>query len=195
MNSNTEELKWRGRSDTELSKAVSQMLRHEPSAYGLIPDGDGWVGVQDLIAALKQKYVPWGNLDEGDLQEMVNRSQKRRHEIRDGKIRALYGHSTPERVLKRTVIPPAHLYHGTDPNAAAKILIEGLKPMTRQYVHLSVDAIAAREVGSRKDKFPVILLVDAARAHHNGVTFYEGNESVWLAEYIPPPYISTVTGE
>lgn len=181
--------------DAKLSKAVSHALRHEPATYGLRLDGEGWIDVRDLIAALKRKDTAWENLDEDCLRQMIGRSTKQRHEIFQGKIRALYGHSTPERVLKRTAVPPEHLYHGTGREAAVKILTEGLKPMTRQCVHLSVDASAAREVGSRKDKSPVILLVDAACAHQDGVAFFEGNESVWLAEYIPPAYISTVTGE
>jgi RNA:NAD 2'-phosphotransferase (TPT1/KptA family) len=36
----------------ELSKAVSHALRHEPSAYGLVPDARGWVKVQDLPVSL-----------------------------------------------------------------------------------------------------------------------------------------------
>jgi putative RNA 2'-phosphotransferase len=35
--------------------------------------------------------------------------------------------------------PPAILYHGTSPSAAKNIMSEGLRPMNRQYVHLSTD--------------------------------------------------------
>jgi len=133
-------------SDAELSKTVSHALRHAPSAYGLVLDAEGWVSVQKLIAALKQKHPRWIDLDERTLQQMVERSQKRRHEIVDGRIRALYGHSTAERLAKQVAAPPELLYHGTDASAANKILSEGLKPMARQYVHLSVDPHTAQEV-------------------------------------------------
>ena len=179
-------------SDTELSKAVSHALRHDPAAYQLTLDADGWVMVPDLIAALRRDHAGWETLDENCLQTMISRSKKQRHEIFQGKIRALYGHSTPDRLAKRTAVPPELLYHGTNARAADQILSQGLKPMSRQYVHLSIDPKTARDVGSRKDTYPVILLVQADQAHQSGVAFYEGNESVWLADYVPPAYISVV---
>jgi len=126
---------------------------------------------------------------------MVEHSKKRRHEIIDGRIRALYGHSTEKRLAKQTATPPEVLFHGTDASAANKIVSEGLKPMSRQYVHLSVDPHTAHEVGTRKDSYPVILLVRAGEAQRNGIAFYEGNESVWLADYIPPAFISRISQE
>ena len=113
----------------------------------------------------------------------------------NGKIRAIYGHSAPDRVVKQAAVPPSLLYHGTDSDAADKILSEGLKPMTRQYVHLSLDQHTAREVGARKDSHPVILQVRAADASRSGVAFYEGNELVWLADYIPAVFISRVAAK
>ena len=63
-------------------------------------------------------------------------------------------------------------------------------PMNRQYVHLSADLETAREVGRRKSRQPVVLVVDAGAAHDDGVRFYHGNQTVWLADGIPPRYIS-----
>ncbi len=65
--------------------------------------------------------------------------------------------------------------------------------MTRQYVHLSIEPRTAREVGFRKDSQPIILLVEAGEAYRNGIFFYEGSKSVWLADYIPASYVSLVT--
>jgi putative RNA 2'-phosphotransferase len=98
-----------------LSKVVSQALRHEPDAYGLQLDPEGWVEVNALLQALKRQSSRWADLSELDLQTMIRRSAKRRHEITAGRIRALYGHSTPERLLKEVRKPPELLYHGTDP--------------------------------------------------------------------------------
>jgi len=104
-------------------------------------------------------------------------------------MRALYGHSTPQRLRKVPATPPTVLYHGTAPATSAVILIEGLKPMGRQYVHLSVDLETAYKVGRRKAREPVILEVAAAAAHASGVVFYEGNEQVWLADGVPALFI------
>ena len=66
---------------------------------------------------------------------------------------------------------------------------EGLKPMNRQYVHLSQDKETAYLVGSRHDQNPVILQIDAYKAYQDGIAFYLGNETVWLSEALPSQYI------
>ncbi len=75
-----------------------------------------------------------------------------------------------------------------------KILEEGLKPMGRQYVHLSADQATAKEVGVRKSSHPVILVIHAANANQEGCLFYEGNEKVWLADYVPGSVITDPRG-
>jgi len=64
-------------------------------------------------------------------------------------------------------------------------MLEGLKPMSRQYVHLSLDTAMALEIGRRKSKAAVVIEVDARGAHESSVPFYEGNEKVWLADFVP----------
>jgi putative RNA 2'-phosphotransferase len=173
-----------------VSRAVSHALRHEPWLYELELDDLGWAPVETLLGALRSERAEWSSLNEADLTEMINRSEKKRHEMRDGRIRALYGHSTPQRLLKESAEPPAILYHGTSPCSAELINSDGLIPMSRQYVHLSVDEATAAQVGRRKANAPIILQVDAARAHADGITFYRGNELVWLADFVPPRFIS-----
>jgi putative RNA 2'-phosphotransferase len=82
------------------------------------------------------------------------------------------------------------VYHGTAANTADVILEEGLKPMGRQYVHLSPDADTALEVGLRREASPVVLVVHAGAAYKEKVDFYQANESVWLADYVPATFIS-----
>lgn len=172
-----------------LSRVVSQALRHEPESYGLTPDSEGWVPVEVLLAALTRESPHWTALSESDLHDMIRLSAKQRHELRDGHIRALYGHSTSGRIEKVAKQPPEILYHGTDAEAASLILLEGLKPMARQYVHLSADEATARAVGMRKDRRPSVLVIRAGDAWRSGVAFYEGNPSVWLADHVPPAFI------
>jgi putative RNA 2'-phosphotransferase len=173
-----------------LSKTVSHALRHDPEAYGLDLDPDGWVAVRELLVALRQRSAEWAQVSEAELSAMIQGSAKRRHELAGGRIRALYGHSTPDRIPREAQRPPEFLYHGTDAVAATEILKEGLKPMGRQYVHLSPEVETAREVGKRKGAGPVILVVRALEAFKCGVAFYEGNPSVWLADHVPATFFS-----
>ena len=63
-------------------------------------------------------------------------------------------------ISKEPVIPPDILYHGTTHKALDAIMNDGLKPMGRQYVHLSGDTDTAIRGGRRRDNDPVILVVD-----------------------------------
>ncbi|MDR3510263.1 MAG: RNA 2'-phosphotransferase [Caulobacteraceae bacterium] len=179
---------------TNLSRAVSHALRHEPWLYELELDEAGWVPVDALLAALRAENSSWASLSQADLAQMIARSDKKRHELNDGRIRALYGHSTPQRLLREPAEPPSVLYHGTSPETAEQIVREGLKPMGRQYVHLSIDTATAEQVGRRKAKAPVIMRVKAEAAHVGGVPFYRGNDLVWLADAIPPAFIEGLGG-
>lgn len=105
-------------------------------------------------------------------------------------MRALYGHSLPGRLRKERGCPPAVLLHGTSSAAAAAILVSGLQPMSRQFVHLSNEWDMAVRVGRRKASEPVVLRVDAAAAQEDGVSFLVGNEAVWLAENVPARFIA-----
>ncbi len=173
----------------QLSKTVSHALRHAPWLYELEVDEGGWVPVDDLLQALRQHRAAWRGLKQADLERMVAPSDKARFELEGGSIRARYGHSLPGKLAQTPAVPPAFLYHGTSPRAVPAILKEGLHPMQRQYVHLSVDEDMARQVGARKGGNPVILIVRAAEAHAAGIPFYAGNDFVWLADHVPPPFL------
>lgn len=172
----------------KLSKEVSYALRHAPWEYELEIDEQGWVSVEQLLDAL-QEDVKWENLTEEDLIHMIDKSEKKRHEISNGRIRAFYGHSIPIKIIKKDEKPPKTLYHGTAKRFLKSIIEKGLLPKNRQYVHLSQDVETAIDVGKRHDAKPVILEISALDAWNKGVKFYYGNEKVWLADEISMDFI------
>ncbi len=172
-----------------LSKFTARVLRHEPWLYELELDDEGWVPLPEFLSAVRGRKV-WRQVGESDLHHMVRVSDKKRYEISDGRIRAFYGHSVARRLSKETAEPPPVLYHGTAPEVVDAIRADGLRPMGRQFVHLSSDAETARQVGRRKARSPVILEVQALPAHLAGVRFYLGNNMVWLADHVPPRFIT-----
>jgi len=174
---------------TDVSRTISHALRHEPWLYELELDDAGWAPVDALCAALRGEKPAWAGLREADLVQMMAEASKQRFEMRDGRIRALYGHSTPQKLLKEPAPPPAILFHGTAPKTVALIRNDGLRPMARQFVHLSVDTATATQVGRRKAKEPVILRIRAGEAHRAGAPFYRGNDLVWLADAVAPEFI------
>jgi putative RNA 2'-phosphotransferase len=71
---------------------------------------------------------------------------------------------------------------------------EGLRPMNRQYVHLSTNENTAIQVGKRKtilkkEEEPVIIAT-CSSAYNTGVYhFYQASDSVWLSDYIHPNFM------
>ncbi len=176
----------------QLSKEISYVLRHAPWEYELELDDNGWISVEQLLIALKENSK-WESVTIADLEHIIESSDKKRHELVNGKIRALYGHSVPMRIVKESSEPPVILFHGTARRFLESIEDKGLLPKGRQYVHLSNDPETAIQVGKRHDDKPIILVIDAKRAWDEGVKFYLGNDKVWLADNVPSRYIKVTS--
>lgn len=175
---------------TNLSKEISYALRHAPWEYELEMDAKGFVRIHQLLLAVNENKKYERDVADADLRFVVGRSAKKRFEIVGDKIRAVYGHSFPMKINYEAEKPPAVLYHGTARKLLNSIMSEGLKPMNRQYVHLSADVEAAARVGRRRDSNPVVLKIDSERAAENDIIFYHANQNVWLCDFIPIEYIS-----
>lgn len=173
----------------KLSKEVSYALRHAPWEYELELDENGFVPIEQLLNSLNSSNEYDRLITKEDLEYIIEHSDKKRHEIAKENIRALYGHSVPKKLEKTKGTPPDVLYHGTAKRFLNSIMSEGLLPMKRQYVHLSVDTDMATLVGKRRDNDPIILEIDSKRAYQDGITFYIGNDNVWLCDNIPAKYI------
>lgn len=170
------------------SKWLSFVLRHKPESAGLALDKEGYCSITDVIEASLKSKVPM-SLDE--LYRIVDTDEKSRYSFKDGKIRANQGHSTSSVDLKFKVVqPPFELFHGTTESSLSLILKEGLKPMSRQYVHMSESLQTAVAVGSRRKEKVVILKIDAKAASNDGIKFFVSDNGVWLVEYLAPKYIS-----
>ena len=135
----------------KLSKEVSYALRHAPWEYELELDENGFVLIEQLLNSLNSLNEYGRNVTREDLEYIIANSDKKRHEIVGDKIRALYGHSVPNKIEKIPGLPPDILYHGTAKRFVDSIMKDGLLPMKRQYVHLSVDTTMAILVGKRRD--------------------------------------------
>ena len=120
----------------------------------------------------------------------MDTDEKRRYAMsEDGvSIRANYGHSVPVDLGLKHMEPPEHLYHGTADRNLDAIKAGGLQSGKRQFVHLSVDAPTAVDVGRRHGR-PVVLKVSALMMHGLGHKFYRSESGIWLTEYVPPGYI------
>lgn len=168
------------------SKLLSLILRHNPAKAGLTLDEAGWVLIEDLLSGLKRIKQP---MTRELLEDIVRDNDKKRFTIsQDGlRIRAAQGHSVKVSLGLEPVSPPNELYHGTATRFLDEILSNGLKPMSRQHVHLSADVATATKVGQRHGKV-VILNIDARGLHGSGQDFYQADNGVWLSGPISPQW-------
>lgn len=172
----------------KISKKLSYLLRHctEPLYVDL---NNGWADTKTIISVLEEKY-PDINMD--ILKQIVANDEKGRYSFNDDytKIRANQGHSIPGiHIDMENPVPPEYLYHGTATRFLPMILEEGLKPMSRQYVHFSPDLETAVQVGKRHGK-PVVLVIRAADFVKDGYSLYRSSNGVWLAEEVPCKYFT-----
>lgn len=171
---------------SSLSRFIAKILRHEPEIIGITLDSHGWAKVSELIEGVR-KTRP---LDIETLREIVATDRKGRYSFSDDGefIRANQGHSLNVDADLEEREPPELLYHGTSQDTVSKINTEGLKPMTRLYVHLSKDYNTAMKTGMRKGK-PFVFRVKAGEMFRDGHKFCISTNGVWQVKFVPPQYL------
>ena len=176
--------------DERLSVFISLILRHKPDVIGITLDERGWANVKELIDGIN---ASGRNINMEMLEEIVRTDNKGRYSFNDTKelIRANQGHSVKVNVELKEAKPPDILYHGTATKSLDNIKRQGIRSMSRLYVHLSKDFDTAVNVGSRHGKCAV-LVVDAKRMSDDGQKFYLSENGVWLTKYIDWKYIKNV---
>ena len=169
------------------SKFLSLILRHEPERVGLKLGEAGWVGVNELLAALNQGTQP---LTLEQLKHIVATSDKKRFAFsEDGqRIRANQGHSLEVDLQYAPQTPPEILYHGTATRFLDGIRRDGLQKMDRHDVHLSAETKITVQVGARHGQ-PALLTIRAGEMHRAGHVFHCSTNGVWLVDHVPPQFI------
>ena len=174
------------------SRFISLVLRHEPSAAGLVLDAQGWASLDALFSGARAAGIA---LDRSALAAIFAESDKARFELSlDGsRIRAVHGHSVAVETQGEPETPPDELFHGTAQRLVTAILREGLKPGARQFVHLSAGRDMALSVGARHGR-PVVPSVDAAGMAQARLEFFRSSSGVWLTRSVPAAYLK-LSGE
>lgn len=170
-----------------LSKFLSLVLRHDPSKIGVTLDKNGWVDIDTLLNALQNHGT---TINRETLIKIVETDNKKRYAIQDNKIRASQGHSIEVDLELKPITPPDILYHGTQADYVYSIMRNGLKPGSRQYVHMSSNLSTAQTVGNRRGTNSTILTIDAKTAHKDGIKFFKSENDVWLVKHMPNYYLS-----
>lgn len=178
-----------GKLDT-ISKFISLILRHKPETAHVTLDEHGWADVEELLAGIS---ATGRFIDKSVLEKIVATDKKQRYSFSPDRklIRANQGHSIPVDVELKEQEPPECLYHGTAAQFLEAIKAQGLKPMSRLYVHLSKDIETALTVGKRHGK-PVALKVHSREMYKAGCPFYLSENGVWLTKKVAPEYFEEI---
>lgn len=169
-----------GKNLIKKGKELAFLLRHDMSYHF---SKGGWRDVSDLTKN--------HGFSKTLLEEIVETDEKGRYQFDQTKnrIRAVQGHSVEVDMEYTEKEPPLELWHGTSSRFIGNIMKEGLKPMSRQYVHLSNDIETARKVGTRHGGNLVLLHIRAREAWMDGQKFYQAENGVWLTNPLSWKYI------
>ncbi len=176
-----------------LSKLMSGLLRHFPGEAGLVLDEEGWVSIDELARAIKERWrnrEAYAWLRPEHVLAVAMLDPKGRFEVRGERIRARYGHSVPVRIGYEEDRDSRTLYHGTTEKSYRSIVREGVKPGKRLWVHLSTDLEDATETGRRHGGKVVVLVIDAECLRKRGFRIYKASNRVRLVKHVPPECIA-----
>ncbi len=178
----------------KLSKFLALILRHESQKFGLELDEEGFTDADDVLLIVQTRFgthYTWA-----DIETVVagDKHGKKRYELRDGSIRAMYGHSLKNHTAIQypPAVPPEYLYHGTTHTILPLIQQHGLVHQQRQYVHLTTNLDIARRVAQRHGSDTVILRIRALEAHHAGQSFFHPETEHYLTKAVSPEFIDIV---
>ena len=170
-----------------LSKFLSGILRHYPYKIGVELTDEGYIKIDKLVKNItKTKRFEWVTREH--IVAIALLDPKNRFEIKNSYIRANYGHSIKINIKYPVARYSGPLYHGTTLEKLKSILSEGLKPMKRNYVHLTTSLEDAYKRASVRNGKPVILVIDGKELSKH-VSLYKATEKIYLTKYVPPKTI------
>ncbi|BAN89626.1 RNA 2'-phosphotransferase [Aeropyrum camini] len=173
-----------------LSKTLAGILRHHPGRYGVRLSRDGWARVRDVVEGLRR--AGWGWVEEWHVVGVALHDPKGRYELKEGLIRARYGHSIPVKVEPLPGEPPPTLYHGTTEERVELIMEKGIVRGRRLKVHLTSSLEDAIDTGLRHGSSVAVLVVDVECLKKRGLRVEKMSRTVYTVDWVPPECIVEV---
>jgi putative RNA 2'-phosphotransferase len=171
-----------------LSRFLALVLRHRAYQFGLEVDDEGYVSLDHLMEVIGEQRNLESTTEE-DVRLLAQAQGRARFEIRDRRIRATYGHSFRRLIQYPVVHPPEHLYVGLPRTQLAEIRATGLRPVGRQFVHLSENRDEALEIAQNQDADGTVVTVLAQKAAAQGIPFHHPAEGLFLSPALSADYL------
>ncbi len=171
-----------------LTRSLAYMLRHQPDEFDLEVDRYGWAELGEVVRALTERVG--SPVEEEDVHEALAAADRPRYEVKEGRIRALYGHSI-EVDPGDSDEPPDELFAVVRGRDVPNVERDGLKSVRRTFIHLSLTKDDARDAGRRLARRYAVVTVAAGDAWEDGIDFYD-RTSIFLSEDVPTDYIEDI---
>jgi putative RNA 2'-phosphotransferase len=168
-----------------ITRSLAYMLRHQPEEFDLRVDQYGWADLGEVVHALTEKLGE--PIEAADVQAAVDSGDRRRYEVREDKVRALYGHSIPIEPGEPSE-PPEAVYVGVSRPDAERARRHGLRSGRRRFLHLAASEEDAVEMGRRLGREYAVVTVRAREASAAGIHFYD-RYSLWLSDPVPTEFL------
>ena len=166
----------------KLSKILEYVLARNPDDFGLVPDGDGFVRIKELLKAF-QEEDGWKFVRKASINEVLVSVVSPPIEVVEDRIRARHREYLEQRSFADD--PPLLLYTCIRQRAYPHALEKGVAPMGRKNVVLSSDADLALRLGRRFDADPVLLTINVDQAQDHGCLFLKASPRLFLCRHIP----------
>lgn len=177
---------------TKIGRHISKLLRHDPEDLKI--SKDGYVKVTELCKKL--------NITKEELDIIVENNDKKRFEYKGHKeyIKARQGHSNDELEIELEELPVDYnfgkLYHGTCKKFNKSIISDGLKKMSRQYVHWTQDIKLAdkraKTIAKQNKSQEILYILDTKKWLNDDNKIYKSGNDVFLTDNVDFKYLSVV---
>ncbi len=173
----------------KLGRVLTAILRHIPEKFGITLDEHGWASINDIVDVLRKKRrYRWVRFIH--IYALAITDPKGRYQVKDGKIRATYGHTIEVDLSDLPEVDAEVAYYPAAEEEVDVILHYGLKPTDRKFVHLSAKLEQAISAGRVHVDDPVILKIDLKKAKELGADIRRASPYVYVSKGIPPDCIS-----
>jgi len=172
----------------QLLKFLTYILGRQPDEFGLVPDGDGFIKVKELLQAINEEDG-WRYVRRQHIEEILFTVPEPAIEIEADAIRAKNRVQLSRPTLAQNL--PNLLYTCVRRKAHALILEKGIFPMGRSQVVLSSSSDMAVRIGRRKDPLPILLTINIRKMSEQGRVLYQLGQTLYLTETVPADCFSS----
>ncbi len=177
------------RNRKRLEKLIFAILARNPYEYGIVPDENGWIRLKDLHYALMQGEV-FRSISVKGLEQYFDLYRPDRMELSGRYVRVLPEFQAPGLLAFPQVSPPARLYVPVRPRAHAHVLRRGMRPNTgAKWIVLWPDMEKALVAGRRRDRDPLVGIINTDVAQSCGGLFFMAGGEIFLSQWLEPSWL------